>query len=319
MSNDGRPVIVAGVGELDGRDPALAAAAGVAQAAGAELHLVHAYQVPRTMGVADGFAVALREGSDEYHDQALGALQVVAARVPGARGAACHVLEGSPGASVLQVAERLGADLVVVGATRRSRLGRVFLGSTAQRVLRESGVPVLVARGNLPLPPRRILLACDLTGPGATALATGVGMVEAFAGRPGAVRALYVLPWSLLPPIPTTAPAVDGARGRLEAFLAEHPAPAYPVESTVRCGQPADEIVAEARDWAADLVIVGTHARGRGARLLLGSVAEGTLRDAPCGVLAVPPVRAAARATALAAEAQDVADLAAWVETAAAP
>ncbi len=52
--------------------------------------------------------------------------------------------------------------------------------------------------------------------------------------------------------------------------------------------------VAEAREWNADLVVVGTHARGWGARLLLGSVAEATLRDAPCDVLAVPPVRAVA-------------------------
>ncbi len=299
MSNEGRPVIVAGVGELTGDDPALAAAAGVANAAGAELHLVHAYEVPRTIGVADGFAVALREGSDEYHDQALGALRAAAAREPDAAGAACHVLEGSPGASVLQVAERVGADLVVVGATRASRLRRTFLGSTAQRVLRQSEVPVLVARGSLALPPRRVLLACDLTELSAAVQATGLGMVEALAGRPGAVRSLYVLPWSLIPPVPTTAPVVDGARGRLEAFLADHPAQAYPVEPAVRCGEPAGEIVAEAREWEADLVIVGTHARGWGARLLLGSVAEATLRDAPCSVLAVPPVRRASGATAV--------------------
>jgi hypothetical protein len=47
--------------------------------------------------------------------------------------------------------------------------------------------------------------------------------------------------------------------------------------------------VAEAAEWRADLLVVGTHARAWAARLALGSVAEAALRDAPCNVLAVPP------------------------------
>lgn len=46
--------------------------------------------------------------------------------------------------------------------------------------------------------------------------------------------------------------------------------------------------------WDPDLLVVGTHARGWSARLMLGSVAEAALRDAPCNVLAVPPVPTAA-------------------------
>ena len=62
----------------------------------------------------------------------------------------------------------------------------------------------------------------------------------------------------------------------------------------MRIGVPGDEIAAEAQGWDADLVVVGTHARGWAERLLLGSVAEATVREAPCNVLAVPP-RLAAR------------------------
>lgn len=54
-----------------------------------------------------------------------------------------------------------------------------------------------------------------------------------------------------------------------------------------REGSPAPEIVAAAREWAADLLVVGTHGRGGLGRLVLGSVAEAVLRDAPCPVLAV--------------------------------
>jgi nucleotide-binding universal stress UspA family protein len=62
------------------------------------------------------------------------------------------------------------------------------------------------------------------------------------------------------------------------------------VEPAVRTGgAPAAEIVEEAVDWRADVLVVGTHARHGIDRLLLGSTAEACMRDAPCNVLAVPP------------------------------
>jgi nucleotide-binding universal stress UspA family protein len=42
-----------------------------------------------------------------------------------------------------------------------------------------------------------------------------------------------------------------------------------------------------ARDWNADLLVVGTHGRRGVSRLLLGSVAEGMVRVAPCPLLLV--------------------------------
>ncbi len=57
----------------------------------------------------------------------------------------------------------------------------------------------------------------------------------------------------------------------------------------VRCASPAEEIAQIAADLQADLVVVGTHGRRGLARLLIGSVAEGVVRLAPCPVLIVRP------------------------------
>jgi nucleotide-binding universal stress UspA family protein len=59
------------------------------------------------------------------------------------------------------------------------------------------------------------------------------------------------------------------------------------VEYQVVEGKPADEIVFTARDC--DLVVMGTHGTGGLRRVLMGSVAEHVLRNAPCPVLTVRP------------------------------
>ena len=59
---------------------------------------------------------------------------------------------------------------------------------------------------------------------------------------------------------------------------AGHQLTGLPVEYAVRFGEPAEEILEEARESGVDLVVMATHGRSGVARLMLGSVAEGVLR-----------------------------------------
>lgn len=58
-------------------------------------------------------------------------------------------------------------------------------------------------------------------------------------------------------------------------------------EPRVEYGDAADRICQVAGDEAVDLVILGTHDRGRFARLWFGSVSDRVVHDAPCSVLVV--------------------------------
>jgi nucleotide-binding universal stress UspA family protein len=60
------------------------------------------------------------------------------------------------------------------------------------------------------------------------------------------------------------------------------------VSEDVRKGPPEQEIVEMAKEWEADLVVVGTHGRGFWGRLL-GSVSDAVVHHAPCSVLVVRP------------------------------
>jgi nucleotide-binding universal stress UspA family protein len=66
------------------------------------------------------------------------------------------------------------------------------------------------------------------------------------------------------------------------------PAPTGDIASILaveRSDEPADEITSYARTHGIDLIVMGTHGRGRMAHLLLGSVAEKVSRTSPCPVL----------------------------------
>lgn len=61
------------------------------------------------------------------------------------------------------------------------------------------------------------------------------------------------------------------------------------VSFLVWTGDPGESIVSAAEAESADLVLVGSHGRGKIGRLLLGSVSEHVVRHAPCPVLVIRP------------------------------
>jgi nucleotide-binding universal stress UspA family protein len=60
------------------------------------------------------------------------------------------------------------------------------------------------------------------------------------------------------------------------------------VTSLVVQGYPLEKIIAEADKFKVDLIVMGSHGHGMLYHLLVGSVAEGVLRQARCPVLVVP-------------------------------
>lgn len=91
-----------------------------------------------------------------------------------------------------------------------------------------------------------------------------------------------------LPPPLRPESLTEHAEAELESFLAERRPHGVEVQGKVRFGDAAAEVLAEAREWQADLLVVGTQGRSGLARLMLGSVAGPVLRGAACNVLVIP-------------------------------
>jgi nucleotide-binding universal stress UspA family protein len=217
--------------------------------------------------------------------------------------------EGKPARVITATAERLPADLIVMGTHGRGGFEHMLLGSVTERVLRSACCPVLIvppAVTHVPPKPefRRLLCPVDFS------LASDLALTHAFslARETGAlVTVLHVLE---LIPEETWAKPMDvpeyrrlrkrDARERLHAALPVHAGENAPIES-LAMGKPYAEILRMARESKADLIVMGVSGHGAVERMFLGSTTNHVVRSATCPVMtvrAVPATRAADRSEA---------------------
>lgn len=138
---------------------------------------------------------------------------------------------------------------------------------------------------------KRILVPTDFSEPGKTALRYAVAFADQFGA---ALDLLHVVE-----PVPPSAMISSISRDQLTRDLhkyaeeqmaqlhAEWDDYAFPVTKNIVEGYAFVEIVKFARSHKTDLIVMGTHGRGAIAHMFIGSVAEKTVRKAPCPVLTV--------------------------------
>lgn len=201
------------------------------------------------------------------------------------------VRPGSPAAVLRDVARVDAADAVVLGGKHHVALRRWAGGSTAHNCVRTIGLPVLVvgpraeAAGT---PFRRILGALDLSEAAAPVAATARDLAAALGAE---LRALCVIE----PPLPlpdVTSVLTPSEYSRLaERTLTRRVWPLFrgsEAKTVARQGPVIETIREESAAWNADLLVVGSHGKRWGERLILGSATERLLEDLPTSLLVVP-------------------------------
>jgi hypothetical protein len=264
--------LLAGTDGSDEGQNAVAQSLLLAQACGSQLFVVQVVEiVPEYEAVAPDLRACLEE--EILRQQAATASQ--AAR----QGVSLdyrirHSL--SPYAAILEEAEKIKADLIILGRYGRTALVRLFMGSVTARVIGLSPVNVLVVPGGASLSFRRLLIAADGSEFSGAALKEALAMARqaggqllgvAVAREEGEILEAQELVHQMLS-------AANQAGVSFEGFSPQ--------------GLAADEgIIRVAAANQADLIIMGSHGRTGFKRLLLGSVAERVIGQAPCPVLVV--------------------------------
>jgi nucleotide-binding universal stress UspA family protein len=218
-----------------------------------------------------------------------GELAAVRSRVPGATGAVVH---GAPYRKILERAETIGADLIVVGREGTgATTGRPLLGSVADRVLRSSSTPVLVVPDgdrSVRLLPKVIVAPSDLSD----AAKQAISRITALARELGATVEL-VHGFEAPPFAPRDLPrGVDFERTAALELERAHSPEGSTIHVHLLDGMPAHVILELVEETKADLVAMASTGRGLVSSLLLGGVTDRIVRTSEVPVLVFPPSRA---------------------------
>lgn len=194
------------------------------------------------------------------------------------------LVEEDPVAAVLSVLKDSRAGLLVMGTHGRTGLARIRMGSVTESVLRQVAVPMLTvgprikpsaALGSI----RRVLCPVNYSELSSAALEHASAIAE----KTGAeLIALHVTENKT-----GTAPAPEDAQTKLCEWVPAGARDRCKVRERIRVGNAAEQVVAEAKEARADLLVIGARPRSLFGTILFGSTTELTIRTAPCPVLAV--------------------------------
>ena len=262
---------------------ALRAAGGIARAFDAKVMVLHAQRLEApvyfTKAQTQALRVQLRRGARAARDfVSKFATQYLPENVEHS----VLLVEEDPVRAVLEELKRTRAGLLVMGTHGRTGLARIRLGSVTESVLRQVNVPVLtVGPHSRPTPAlgtiRSVLCPVNYSDLAQTAFEHAA----ALAVKTGAELVLtHVL-----------ESEAHGNEAQALQELCDWVAPEVRQRCTVRevvkQGSPAEQIVAEAKNSRADVVVVGAHPRSFLGTVLFGSTTELVIRNAPCPVLSV--------------------------------
>jgi nucleotide-binding universal stress UspA family protein len=204
-------------------------------------------------------------------------------------------------AGLLEVAEKRGASLLVLGSSSAGGIGRVSLGSVADHVLHSAPVPVAMAprgfRCRAGSRVRRVTAAYGATNGGAefaaaaAELAVGFGAalrLASFAVRSGPVVTAGVGLRAEEGVLREWSAHIEQAQRDTLARLAELSSAPPALESAVGYGRDWHEAVEDIGWSDGDLLAVGSSSVGPLARVFLGSRASKIVRNSPVPVVVLP-------------------------------
>ena len=211
-----------------------------------------------------------------------------------------HIALGNPIHEILRIVEETDTTLLVISTHGRSGFEHIVFGSVAEKVVRQSPVPVLVIKHpehefvkefDLTIDIRRILFPTDFSPFSEKALPFAVSLAREFNATLvifHATEVPVVLPEFMPESAVQIGPQLEVEAQQLVAKMCED-IKEVKTEGHVRIGVAHKEICRLVDEAKIDLVVAPTHGRTGLTHALFGSVAEKVVRLAKCPVLTIRP------------------------------
>ena len=220
---------------------------------------------------------------------------VTAEHVPGVKVETVVAEAAQTYRGILAQVVQLQSDLLVLGTHGRSGFERLFLGSTAEKVLRKCPCPVLTvppkapdAMPRGPVPFSRIVCGVDFSVSSRRALDYAMSLAQQNAAALTIVHVIDTHPLyvDFAPPATIDLDAwTEQAASRLCSLVPGDVRATCSVVEVVREGAPYREILGLSRELAADLIVLGVHGRRAADLLFFGSTTHHVIREGQCAVL----------------------------------
>jgi universal stress protein A len=218
-------------------------------------------------------------------------LSVLAGQHPGIR--QTHTVTGILAEEARALADRVGADLLVMGAHERHGMA-ILLRDRSDEILHKAGRDTLVVKRIAPRAPpyRQVMAAVELAKNGEPVVARAARIAELYGAELTLLHVIDSFPVdrsnAVIPPEdrdPLDYQREDASR-QLAALADRAGVGQCRREVTVSARKASREIPAIAADKGVDLIITGSHGP-HGLGRLLGSTADGIVHRAQCDVLVV--------------------------------
>jgi nucleotide-binding universal stress UspA family protein len=202
-------------------------------------------------------------------------------------------------AEILEAANQMKSDVIVVGTHGRSGFQHVMLGSVAEKVLHKANCPVLTVPSRAPeavpagpVPFARILCGVDFSECSLTALRNAVALASHARAHLDVLSVVQLIPmYETTGATPLYYPGLlDDLKADMQKRLDSEVATAagdMKVERFVTAGSPHREIVRVAAERKAELIVLGAVSHGPIDHVFFGSTTNHVVRRAGCPVLTV--------------------------------
>jgi len=241
------------------------------------------------VGDGDQFQREIRSSSDARM-QAL--IKSFAAEDLGIR---CETLLGDPSIAIIHAVQQEKHDLVLVGTRGQSMWEKLFIGSTAKRLIRKCPCAVWTVKAEHVAAPTKVMVATDFSEASRDAANVALGIARISGAE---MHLLHVIDSKDVPdnvidlvsPGSTLREHVNAAAtARLEAFVTSLGSTDVPIVSHLSWGIPSQEVARMAEHLKIELLVLGTVGRSGVKGVLLGNTAERVLDTCHCSTLTIKP------------------------------
>ncbi len=190
---------------------------------------------------------------------------------------------GKASTQIIEYAEEIKPDLIVMGTQTTYGIENYFIGSTTWRVIERKKFPVLTTRVKIEKKPEIILVPVDLSPLSFQAIPYANIMKQIFNSKIYFLHVLVILEsmakWEAAEKVEEEIKKKIGEEKKILGEIIVEKSP-----------DAASGILRIQKDIKADMIIMTTHGRGGIEKALFGSVAERIIRESEVPVLSLPPL-----------------------------